>query len=343
MLRSLRSLLVVLVPSMLVACAATPSGEEEDTPAPTAENDLVGIADLEPLQTSLGLTWDAQRTRPEARVKAGPCYARMEQTGRPWNMRRYTTGAAFFFTNVAGDAKNPVECVDLDVPASDRTIGLAGLSLDIAGRSGLGKLVADDNTADPTGGGVRTFTFARGAIEIATVPADFPLTIADNVAAYDVSFRGMIRSVTIAGMPTDRGPLTSGYAAPTVPQLASRATMLAHRYAKTSPGASLDNDPVGRLLGIEDRTGADPDERHYVFHYERVDVNYMLYRTALMGAGLPPEPPIPDDRSEWIALLPHGDSPYSASCRHDLEPAASPIVCAVHSDLGRWEKGWGTD
>lgn len=331
----LRHVALLTLPLALFACAERPS---EDVSA--ASDDITTLGDFPDLEASLGLAKDPNRTRPETIVKAGPCYQKMEQSGRNWNMRRYTKGAAFFFMTDEGSYLNTVECVDLDVTQNGqpKTIALSDLSLDLALRFQLGRVTTTVAGADPAGGGVTTFAFDHGAtMEIGTIPWNLAFEMKNNVPGYDGGFRGFIRSVSGPNLPADRTPLGPGQWVPAITKVMPSMALLAYRYAKTAGPVSLKDDPVGKLVSIEDLSVGDFDAWKYVAHFEKVDVEYTHFAASEsdIGGSRPAR--------DWLTLTDRTAKTPVAGCTRVVDDAPHDLGCWVEPSHGTWEIPWGID
>lgn len=330
-----RHLLAAALPLALFACADRPSEEVAGSSA-----DITTIGDFAGLEANLGLVKDPNRSRPEATVKAGPCYQKMEQSGRSWNMRRYTKGAAFFFQNDDGTFVDTIECVDLDVTRNGQpaTIALGDLSLDLVQRFQLGPIGKTTSGADPAGGGVSTFAFAGGgAMEIGTIPWNSPFEMKDNVPAYDGGFRGFIRSVSAPTLPADRTPLGPGQYVPSITKIMPSMALLAYRYARQAGPASLTKDPVGKLVSIEDLSVGDFDAWRYIAHFEKVDVEYTYH------AGYTREGGFAAPARDWMTLSDRATQSSLAGCTRVVDGTAHDLGCWIEPSHGKWEIPWGVD
>jgi hypothetical protein len=330
-----RPLLAAVLPLALFACADHAS---EDVAG--SSDDITTISDLGGLEANLGLVKDPNRTRPEAIVKAGPCYQTMDQSGRDWNLRRYTKGAAFFYTKADGTYLDEIACVDLDVTQNGQpaTIALGDLSLDIAQRFQLGRMTTSVSGGDPTGGGVATFAFERGAtMEIGTIPSNFAVELKDNVPGYDGAFRGFIRAVSAPTLPADRTPLGPGQFVPSITKLLPSIALLAYRYAKQDGPFSIANDGVGKLVSIEDLSLGDFDAWRYVAHFEKVDVEY-TYNAASesdVGGSRPAR--------DWLTLSDRTTKSPVAGCTRVVDGRPHDLACWIEPTHGKWEIPWGVD
>src|SRR4051812_32551851 len=109
----------VLVGAMAIGCSAPPHDD-----AAASDDALTGVTDLAEMEAALGLWKDekdpqtGKYQRSEAKLAAGPCYKKLNvgQPGSKIELRRYTSGAAFFVKQssaLAAGAERPVLCVDV--------------------------------------------------------------------------------------------------------------------------------------------------------------------------------------------------------------------------------------
>lgn len=139
-----------------VGCAASEPG------AASNDDAITGVTDLSEMESALGLYGDTKDThgnyeRPEAKLEAGPCYVKLMKgpDAANYELRRYTTGAAFFKKEGAGlasGAERPVLCVDVDVDASEngdgaQTIMVSDIEIDSVLRYRLGAPTGGDGAA----------------------------------------------------------------------------------------------------------------------------------------------------------------------------------------------------
>lgn len=122
-----------------------------------------GVADLGPFEVELGLVRDAKDAhgafkRTDAQLKRGPCYKRLVAGGTGFEMRRYTSGAAFFPKAPAAADKRAIACVDLDL--GNTVAELSGKTLDAAIRYQLGRARGEIHN------GGHFFAFEKGALQI---------------------------------------------------------------------------------------------------------------------------------------------------------------------------------
>jgi len=241
----LLSFLVLPLASVFAFACSAPASEEAEPEV--NEADIVGIGDLGTLESSLGLVWDGSRTRPEAVVRSGPCYQKMLASGREWNMRRYTTGAAFFFTGGSGEPLSPVSCVDVELMdgtkdgsgGRQRAVALTGLTLDIAIRFQLGRLQSF-NGPQVGPDEYKFMSFERGGIKIVPIPSNMPYSLKENLPEYDGDFRGYITEIQSRLIPI------------AIQKTAPGIAMLAYRFAKASQSTSMASDPLGAFQAVDE-------------------------------------------------------------------------------------------
>jgi hypothetical protein len=156
---------------LAVSACAGPAGNDTSGSGEA----ITGVTDFFALEAELGLVKDVEEasgwSRPDAKLKAGSCYKSTVggAHGARYEVRRYTTGAAFFTKLGAGALsgdERPVACVDLDGddPKSGSTtlaLSLTGLSLDLAMRFHLGRV-----TGGGAGAGHTYNYFERATVEI---------------------------------------------------------------------------------------------------------------------------------------------------------------------------------
>jgi hypothetical protein len=150
--------LVVGSMTAAVGCAS-PSHEE----AAGSGEAITGVTDLSEMESALGLFRDTpdptthKYERTEAKLAAGPCYVKW-MTGAnagQYELRRYTTGAAFFKKagpGLAAGDERPVLCVDVDVDNGDNkgttyTTAVSDIEIDAVLRYRLGAPTGGDGAA----------------------------------------------------------------------------------------------------------------------------------------------------------------------------------------------------
>lgn len=310
--------MILALPLAIFAVACAPASSDEE--ATSASEDLTGVSDLATLESTLGLVKDPNRTRPEATVKAGPCYRKLEAGDRRWNMRRYTRGAAFFYTNDAGAALDPVVCVDLDVNVPtfpEATLALSGLSLDLALRFPLGGYKGAYQAIDYDHAGLEVMTFGKAELVFAIVPSNIEHTFGDNIPSWDG--RAVVRQVKSGFGPPNRD----------VTRLLPHVANLAYRFAKDDGSTSMASDPVGRFTSVEDRSAGDALE--YVFHFERADITYQSHWSSTEGG------------SDYLNLVLRQPAIGYAGCYRSLDGQGHDFICHNRINGKPWEEVLGHD
>jgi hypothetical protein len=156
--------LVIGAVTTAVGCSAPAS----DDPASASDDALTSVTDLTEMEAAFGFYKDEKDplsgtwNRSDAKLQNGPCYKKLIEspTGSLYEMRRYTSGAAFFKKQGAGFAsgtERPVLCVDVDVVYDDGktedTLAVSDIEIDAVLRYRLGA---------PTGGDAAAGTYYDG-------------------------------------------------------------------------------------------------------------------------------------------------------------------------------------
>lgn len=240
---------LLLIPAVLAACSAAKS-EDEIVGGDTS--DLTEMRDFSAIESSLGLTMDPDRSRPELLVKRGPCYKKLAAGTRAWNFRRYQTGAAFFYEDgKTEEPLSPITCIDIDIDVGaqfPRVVELSGQALDMALRFKLGTLKA---FGPPQ--------IQHDGIEIMSFDAGWIAVLPDGRVRDFFPFIAL-RDRKEAG-------------APSITDVLSSAATLAHRYAKEAR-SFRDTDPIGFFKSAEDRFDPASGKFAYVVKFDYARVEY---------------------------------------------------------------------
>jgi hypothetical protein len=254
-------LLLVLPFTLLAACSAQSSDDSA-----TSGADVVGVSDLGALEQHLALVRDPGHTRPENILINGPCYTQLDTPGPSnWNLRRYTNGAAFFLVAPNGSPLNPLVCVDFDVASGDgtRTVGLSGLSLDIAQRYPLGSFTRAEPVNDPiTHEYQQNFVFSKAALSLAVLPPRIPHDFAPTEPSYEMDFRGDIVAFDASFVPEG--------AHEALPHVAN----MVYQFAKSTGSTSMANDPIGYFQSAQALPHGTDLAAWYSVQFEKAFVDY---------------------------------------------------------------------
>jgi hypothetical protein len=225
-----------------VGCAASSS----ESSAPSNDNAITGVTDLSEMEAALGLYGDTKDAhgayeRPEAKLVAGPCYAKLMKgpSAAEYELRRYTSGAAFFKKAGAGVAsgdERPVLCVDVDVDDAEgdgpQTIMVSDIEIDSVLRYRLGAPTGGDGAA-----GTFYDDFTNGAVS-------YHGGYCPEKTGFDPLSPDAMKTFCFGEVkfPGDNG--ADGRLQLLVYQFASKNAAATNRY-------SMSADPVGRFVSME--------------------------------------------------------------------------------------------